>query len=653
MKRALRKTLAAGLAAVLALMTAGCGVKISATDESQLQSIAESLSKDVESIAASMAGEVESVAESMAQDTSKTAESVADSTALNLAEALENSVKERQEKRAAEDAASEGADAAEKAAADGSESEGPAAEKNGDVYILFTSDIHCGVDEGFGLAGLEEIRSTLESKGYTVLLVDDGDAIQGEALGTLSKGESIIELMNEMHYDAAIPGNHEYDYGMERFLELAEKAEFPYISCNFNKEGELLFEPYIIREAAGMKIAFVGVTTPQTLVSSTTMYFQDDDGNLIYGFLQDESGEKLYEAVQKAVDSARAEGADYVYLIGHLGLDHECTPWTYADVLSHTNGIDVLLDGHSHDTEQIVMKNKDGDNVVRSACGTKLNSIGYSHISASDGIVDTNIWTWPNKQSLPELTGLHNRMSDAVAAEKEEIEDILKEVVAQTKVDLTIFDPVEKDTGGNPIRMVRRAETNLGDLVADAYRAALGADIGISNAGNIRADIAKGDITYENIMAVNPFNSQLCMVEATGQQILDALEWTSRAVPDENGGFLQVSGMSYEIDVNVESGCESDENGMMTGISGERRVKNVLVGGEPINPDKLYTVAAIDYVLLLNGDGMTAFDGAKLLQDRVKLDNQALIEYISEGIDEEGWEAYVDPYGQGRITIIE
>ena len=653
MRRFLRKTAAAGLAAVLALMTAGCGVKISATDESQLQSIAESLSKDVESIAESMAGEVESVAESMAQDTSKTAESVADSTALNLAEALENSVKERQEKRAAEDAASQSADAAEKAAADGSESEGPAAEKNGDVYILFTSDIHCGVDEGFGLAGLEEIRSTLESKGYTVLLVDDGDAIQGEALGTLSKGESIIELMNEMHYDAAIPGNHEYDYGMERFLELAEKAEFPYISCNFNKEGELLFEPYIIREAAGMKIAFVGVTTPQTLVSSTTMYFQDDDGNLIYGFLQDESGEKLYEAVQKAVDSARAEGADYVYLIGHLGLDHKCTPWTYADVLSHTNGIDVLLDGHSHDTEQIVMKNKDGDNVVRSACGTKLNSIGYSHISAADGIVDTNIWTWPNKQSLPELTGLHNRMSDAVAAEKEEIEDILKEVVAQTKVDLTIFDPVEKDTGGNPIRMVRRAETNLGDLVADAYRAALGADIGISNGGNVRADIAKGDITYEDIMAVNPFNSPLCLVEATGQQILDALEWTSRAVPDENGGFLQVSGMSYEIDVNVESGCESDENSMMTGISGERRVKNVLVGGEPIDPDKLYTVAAIDYVLLLNGDGMTAFDGAKLLQDRVKLDNQALIEYISEGIDEEGWEAYADPYGQGRIGIIE
>ncbi len=159
------------------------------------------------------------------------------------------------------------------------------ADKNGEIYILYTSDVHCGVDEGFGYAGLKDIRDNLEAEGYETILVDDGDAIQGDSIGTLSKGEAIIDLMNDLRYDVAIPGNHEFDYGMEQFLALTEKADYPYISCNFNKEGNLIFDPYVIKEIAGIKIGFVGVTTPESLISSTPRYFQNDKGEYIYGFM--------------------------------------------------------------------------------------------------------------------------------------------------------------------------------------------------------------------------------------------------------------------------------------------------------------------------------------------------------------------------------
>ena len=535
--------------------------------------------------------------------------------------------------------------------ANNSGSEDPAPEKNGDIYILFTSDVHCAVDEGFGYAGLMQIRQNLEAQGYTTLLVDNGDSIQGESLGTLSRGEAMLDLMNVMHYDIAIPGNHEFDYGMDRFLELTKKAEFPYISCNFNKQGELVFKPYVIIEAAGKKIAFVGVTTPKTLTSSTPAYFQDDSGNFIYGFMNDETGEALYKAVQDAVDAARAEGADYVYVLGHMGMMGSDSIYGYADVIEHTSGIDVFLDGHSHDTEQVVMKDRDGNSVVRSACGTKLSCVGYSHISAEKGIAETNIWSWPNSVSLPGLTGMENEASRAVDKAMAELNEKLSQVVAKANVLLTINDPELKDNSGNPIRMVRRAETNLGDLCADAFRISAGTDIGIFGGGGVRANINKGDITYGDIIKVLPFGNNLSAVEASGQQILDALEWGAQKVPGEFGGFLQVSGLTYEIDSTIPSGCKADENNFQTDIEGERRVKNVKVGGEPIDPGKLYTVASTDYVLLLNGDGLTAFDGAKVLLDSVKLDSQMLIEYITETLGGEIGGQYADLTGEDRIVV--
>ena len=525
-------------------------------------------------------------------------------------------------------------------------------EKNGDVIILFTSDVHCGIDEGFGYAGLKQIRDNYEAQGYTTILVDDGDSIQGDTVGTIGKGEAIIDLMNALEYDVAIPGNHDFDYGMERFLELTEMADFPYVCCNFVYKGEPVFKPYIIKEAAGHKIAFVGVTTPKTITSSTPAYFQDENGEFVYGFCQDVSGQGVYDAVQKAVDEARAEGADYVYVMGHMGLEEDCAPWTYADVIANTNGIDVFLDGHSHDTEQVVMKNKDGEDVPRSAVGYKLNSIGYSIID-ENGIKETNILGWSGKKSAPAAFGIHNGIEDMVNEKLNALDEELNEKVAKSSVFLTVNDPEQKDDEGNPIRMIRRGETNMGDLCADAYRLRLGTDVAIMNGGGIRAEIDEGDITYGEIIKVFPFNNQLCVIKVTGQQILDALEWGARVVPDETGAFLQVSGMTYEIDMSVESGCKADENGMCTGIEGDRRVKNVKVGDEPIDPEKTYTLGGIAYTLLNNGDGFTAFDDAELLEKDVMLDNQLLIDYIIETLNGEIGEEYADPYGQGRITIIE
>ncbi|MBO4395265.1 MAG: 5'-nucleotidase C-terminal domain-containing protein [Eubacterium sp.] len=339
-----------------------------------------------------------------------------------------------------------------------------------------------------------------------------------------------------------------------------------------------------------------------------------------------------------------------------MGDEDACKPWTYADVISHTNGIDVFLDGHSHDTEQVVMKNKDGKEVVRSACGTKLDCIGYSIISAEKGITDTNIWSWPssNSKSSPELLNIRNSMSDKVAACMAKLDEQTKQVVAKSDVELIVNDPTAVDASGNPIRMIRRAETNLGDLCTDAFRSAAGnVDIAIHNGGGIRASIKKGDITYGDILSVFPFGNMLTVIEATGQQILDALEWGSRSVPDELGGFLQVSGLSYTVDSSIKSSCKADADGMFAGVTGTRRVKDVTVGGVPIDPKKTYTVAGIGYMLIKKGDGYSMFAGNKVLQDNVKLDNQLLIDYIKDTLGGVVGSDYADPYGQGRIKIIE
>lgn len=514
-----------------------------------------------------------------------------------------------------------------------------------EVVVLYTNDVHCAIDENIGYAGLAAYKKAFTKAGYDVLLVDNGDAIQGGPVGTLSKGEYIIDIMNEVGYDVATIGNHEFDYGMDQFMALREKANFPYVSANFtDMEGKTILDPYVIKEAGGHKIAFVGASTPETFTKSTPTYFQNEKGEYIYDFCEGEDGKRLYAAVQKAVDDARAAGAEYVIVLAHLGIDGSSVPYTSSDLIVNTNGIDAVLDGHSHSTiEQEVVKNKDGADVLLSSTGTKLAAVGALTIAA-DGTLSTKLHT--------ETIFQDDETAAFVEGIKAQYGEILAKVVATSQVDLIINDPTAVDGEGKPIRIIRSQETNLGDLCADAYRVVSGADIGVVNGGGIRAAIPAGDITFEQIINVHPFGNALCVVEATGQQILDALEKSAANLPNENGGFWQVSGLTFTIDMSVPSSVVVDDKGSFVEVSGERRVKDVKVGGEDIDPAKTYTLASHNYMLKSGGDGFNMFQNDKLLQDEVMLDNQVLITYITENLGGVIGEEYADPYGQGRITII-
>lgn len=510
--------------------------------------------------------------------------------------------------------------------------------KSNDIVILGTSDVHCGIDQNIGYAGLAAYKKALADKYSYVALVDAGDAIQGDTIGTLSKGEYLVDIMNAVGYDVVVPGNHEFDYGMDQFLNvIVPKMKATYVSANFVKEGKTVFDPYKIMTFGEKKVAFVGICTPETLVKSTPTYFQDKYGNYIYDFCNDTTGEKLYKAVQAAVDAAKKAGADYVVAVAHLGDDEASTPWTSQEVLAATNGIDVLMDGHAHSTVVKSVKNKDGKNIQMVATGTKLENIGKIVIAENGAISAEYVTGEVAKDKDASVT----KVIDGIKAKYEEL---VNKVVATSKVDLAIAD---KD--GN--RLVRSEETNLGDLCADAYRTMLGADIAFVNGGGVRVAIPKGNITYGQIIAVHPFGNSACLVEATGQQILDALEFGSRNVgKGENGGFLQVSGITYTINSLIEPSIEVNENGEFVKVTGAYRVSDVKVGGKALDLKKTYTLASHNYMLKSGGDGFVMFKGNKILQDEVMIDNQVLINYIQKSLNGVVGDQYAAP--QGRIKIL-
>lgn len=510
--------------------------------------------------------------------------------------------------------------------------------KSNDIVILGTSDVHCGIDQNIGYAGLAAYKKAMAEKYNYVALVDAGDAIQGDTIGTLSKGEYLVDIMNEVGYDVVVPGNHEFDYGMDQFLNvIVPKMKATYVSANFVKNGKPVFDTYKMMTYGGKKVAFVGICTPETLVKSTPTYFQDKNGNYIYDFCNDTTGEKLYKAVQDAVDAAKKAGANYVVAVAHLGDDSASAPWTSMDVLAKTSGIDVLLDGHAHSTVVKSVKNKDGKSIQMVATGTKLENIGKIVIAENGAITAEYI----NGDVAKDKDAGVTKFIEGIKAKYAELE---KKVVAKTAVDLAIAD---KD--GN--RLVRSEETNLGDLCADAYRNVLGADIAFVNGGGIRVAIPKGNITYGQVIAVHPFGNMACVVEATGQQILDALEFGARNVgKGENGGFLQVSGLTYTINSLIEPSIQTNEAGEFVKVTGDYRVRDVKVGGVDLDLNKTYTLASHNYMLKSGGDGFVMFKGNKLLQDEVMIDNQVLINYIQKNLNGVVDDQYAAP--QGRIKIL-
>lgn len=522
-------------------------------------------------------------------------------------------------------------------------------EQPSQIVILYTNDVHCGVDaespEGtMGFAQLSALKKELAAQTPYVTLVDAGDAIHGEAIGTLSEGAYLVDIMNQVGYDYAVFGNHEFDYGMDRALELLNQSQAEYLACNFVdlRSGQTVTKPYSIAQYGDRTVAYVGIATPETFTKSRPVFFQDENGEYIYSFCEAEEGQQLYRAVQKAIDDAKAEGADYVIAVGHLGTDESSAPFRSYDVIANTTGLDAFLDGHSHSViagEQV--QDAQGREVLLSSTGTKLENIGKLTI-AEDGTLAAEL--------VSGYTAADQETDAYVKGIQAQYEALLEETVARSEVALVTHDPVTGE------RIIRSRETNLGDLCADAYRLVLGADVAMVNGGGIREQIDPGDITNGDIIAVHPFGNMMCVAEVTGQEILDILEMAAKSSPLEGGGFQHVSGMKYTIRTSIPSGVEVDDKGMLVRINGERRVTDVQILQKDgsyarLDPDATYTLASHNYMLKDGGAGVSFLNESRLVQDEVMTDNQVLITYMRDHLGGVVGDDYAEPYGQGRITI--
>ena len=547
-----------------------------------------------------------------------------------------------------------------------------------EVTILYTNDVHTYIDKQapeLTYAAIAALKQSYQNAGKKVLLVDAGDHVQGTAYGSMDQGASIIELMNAAGYDAATPGNHEFDYGMDRAKELMRDADFPYLSCNWvDLRTNLRVLPEIkVFVRGGVRIAFVGITTPETFTKSTPAYFMNKaQTKYIYDILGGEDGQKLYSAVQKAVDKAKCL-ADVVIGLGHLGVDPSSSPWTSEEVIAHTTGFDAFIDGHSH----TVMENKQvadasGRLVTLTQTGSYFANVGEMTI-APDGTISTR------------LVSTYDQEDPAVAAEQaawvSSVDEMLGEKIAVADTKFYITDPA---TGK---RRIRSGETNLGDFVADGIYTyfneveQLHCDIAIMNGGGIRSDEDAGYWTFKTCKQVSPIGNVACLMSVTGKQIQDALEFAARfagAEGKENGGFLQVAGATYEIHTDIPNTVQTDDKNVWIGsATGTPRVQNVKIYDRangtyvPLDESKTYALAGMNYTLRNLGDGFAMFDGAELIKDYVSEDYLVMSTYAMTfgGVDAEGLPHlssansvlaeypgylldYENPYGAGRISIL-
>ncbi|MBP5407377.1 bifunctional metallophosphatase/5'-nucleotidase [bacterium] len=557
------------------------------------------------------------------------------------------------------------------------------------IVILYTNDIHTFINnrdaydeksaESLSYSALAAIKKDLEEQGAEVILVDAGDHLQGTAFGSVDKGETIIRLMNAAGYSLAVPGNHEFDYGIQRFFELAELAEFTYISANFYKTdtGKLLLPTYKIIEKGGKRIAFIGISTPESITKSTPVYFMDNNGNLLYNFYNSETKTTLCGSLQNTIDSIRGD-ADYIVALGHLGIDISSSPYTSREIIACTKGLDAFIDGHSHTLlEHEYVRDAAGNDVLLTQTGEYFKAAGKMTIS-ENGTLTTEI-----------ITGFPITDPKVEKIEQEWITSLKQkfdEKIAVLDTEMFVTDPKNPEQ-----RMIRNQETNLGDLLADSYYhyfneiLQLDCDTAFSNGGGTRNGIKKGFVSYLSAKTVLPFSDTLCIVEATGQQIKDALEngaifaglWDhSKNIPAESGGFQQVAGMTFEINTSVKSSVQVDENKIWLGPpTGRYKVENIRIYNrksrqyEPVDLEKIYRVAANDYTLKNSGDGMAMFKKSKIIRDSVGKDHEILVNYLkafkkggdgfphisTENSPLKSYENYLlnyeNPYGSGRIKI--
>lgn len=509
-----------------------------------------------------------------------------------------------------------------------------------DIVILYTNDVHCGIEDNLGYTKLAQYKEDLQQDTPYITLLDAGDAIQGAPIGKLSTGEAIINIMNEIGYDFAIPGNHEFDYGMDRFLTLNDKLSCGYYSSNLvnTVTGKNLLPAYKIFQFDDKKIALIGVTTPETLNSSTPAYFQDDKGIFIYSFNEDATGKKLYTNIQNTVDTVKKLGVDYVFLVAHLGMSGITPRWSSLAVAQNTQGIDAIIDGHSHEViPSFIAKNKQGKNVLITQTGTKLQNIGKLTITPQ-GKISTEL--------INDLTKTNQKTTDLINEEKNKYAPLLNQIIGKNTVKLITNDP------NTNTRLVRNSETNLGDFVTDAYRVVLNTDVAICNGGAIRNELPMGDFSYNDILTTFPFGNMCVVLEITGQQLLDTLEMGAIRYPEEFGGFMQISGATYTINSKIPSSVITDEKGNFIKVDGAYRVQNVKINGKDLDLNKKYTIGGTSYILKFAGNGMTMFKDSPILQNEELSETDVIIEYIQNYLNATIGNEYANPYGQNRIIII-
>ncbi len=506
-----------------------------------------------------------------------------------------------------------------------------------DIVILYDNDVHCSVD---GYAKMAALKAEKQEKTPYVTLVSAGDYVQGGSMGAASKGGYIVKIMNAAGYDYVTLGNHEFDYAIPRLKELTKELTATVLCCNLIdlRADRRMYAPYAIVDYGGTKVAFVGGATPYSFNSSTPAYFQDGKGNYVYSL----SADTYYDTFQNFVNDARNKGADYVVALTHLGDDVAYDPINSQELARQTEGIDVILDGHSHSlVPERVLTNKAGRPVLYSQTGAHFDNLGVMTIHPGGKISLELVPTKDYTKEDPLVRGVIDSLKTEYAA------------LGARKIGRNEVKLPAKDANGD--WLVRSRETALGDFCADALRFTLGTDIAIQGGGSIRKDLPAGDVRYDDIFNVFPFGNTTCIAELTGQEILDMLEFGVAAYPTDFGGFPQVSGMTFTFDPSIESPVVYDVNKAFVKMDGgPRRVSEVKVlnrktgAYEPLDPERTYTVGGTTYLLRDAGDGYEMIKGRG--RDTGTADVDHLEKYITDFLH---GDIPAGQYGKsaGRITV--
>ena len=492
-------------------------------------------------------------------------------------------------------------------------------EKPKSIVILYENDVHCGIDGYAKIAGLRDAINASDTAYAAAVCI--GDYLQGNTTGAISKGQYIVDIMKGVGYDAVTLGNHEFDYGVPRQLELLAQVNAPVICANFYEPSktEPIYAPYVIKQYGQKRIAFIGVVTPETMVLEGYSFY-DTNGIKLY----DLCPEKFYDVLQQTVDKARSEGVDYVVLLSHVGEDTQSLGFNSHLMVNKTKGIDIVLDGHTHSIiERDTVENLEGKKIFVTQTGTQFNNIGKLLITP-DGRMTTSLIpakdiSYENAQVKATTDSIHKLVEAATSR-----------VVAKSDYTFVVTDE-------NDQWIVRGEETNAGDLVADAYRKAMQSDIAFENGGGIRNDIPAGMITYGHIIGMLPYDNLLCRIAATGEQIQQMLTRCTALVPVLDGNFPQCSGLRFTI--HSKSHRVSD-------------VEVLQADGTyaPIDPKKTYTVGLTDYNH--KGGGLfECFKKCPVVFESTTRYYEALADYLINTLGGDTGTAYAKP--QGRITIVE